>query len=119
MINVKALRATMEKVELAAKLYGPGAWFQDGWRCDTGMCFAGHGVQVAGLVWEFPDAKSDPYVKEPGRLPRHCKIAMKEFYGLTWDEADDLFHPYNSLESLRQMVAAIEVIAAMDPEAIL
>jgi len=121
MINVKALRATMEKVELAAKRKGvQNAWNQNVWRSDTGMCFAGHGIALAGLLWIDPNLSSfDPHVRHPEWGVGFCDDAMVYFYGLTRAESVSLFHVTNTLDDLRQMVAAIEVIAAMDQEAIL
>ena len=120
-INVKALRDTMNIVETAAKLKGvPDGWEQSTWRCKTGKCFAGHGVSLAdGLSWFNPNPdSSDPYVRHTELGVSYCDSAMEYFYGLTKSEAFSLFHLTNTLDDLRQMIAAIEVIAEMDPEAI-
>jgi len=118
-IDVKALRQTMDVVERAAQKRGANGWFQPDYRCQTGMCFAGHGAAMSGGKWvSGPNAWNAAYMRMPDGLENHCSDLMIERWGLTEEEADYLFDGSNTLDDLRFMVLAIETIAKLDPEAV-
>lgn len=115
-INVQLLQQTLAEVEKAAKRRGKRAWHQAHYRCHTGMCFAGHGVELAGLKWRSNEVH-DEYVIGP-RGVDYCSAAMRDAFGLSVWEADALFQWNNTLDDLREMVNAIATIAEIDPEAV-
>lgn len=46
MVNIALLDRALAEIDGR-----PGEWNQTIWRCDTGMCLAGHGGAVAGARW--------------------------------------------------------------------
>lgn len=39
----------------------PEEWYQDQWRCDTGMCFAGWAATLSGSKFLFPETSASGY----------------------------------------------------------
>lgn len=51
---------------LATIKYNPETWNQGNWRCNTGMCFAGHAVVLAGYKWaKGANHHNSEYVLDP------------------------------------------------------
>lgn len=114
--NVALLRETLAHIEAH-----PGEWDQSVYRCQTGLCFAGHAAVLAGGRWADPGGQTHPtsLVAEPaddadrtyavtGFGPvTHVADRATRVLGLTTDQADDLFDPSNTLAYLRSRVAAL------------
>jgi hypothetical protein len=99
------LLATMAAVEQAA---GEGTWEQNTYRCETGMCFAGHAVELAGYAWasDFPNSPDYSFVIADGGERKFASEAAAEWLGIggDWASVDRLFRASNSLTDLRREV---------------
>lgn len=94
----------------------PETWRQSALRCETGMCVAGHGADLAGGRWAtgrsddfagylLPEEDDPPgdvwdYPFLDGPLVAAWNRA-KRLMGLTDDQADDLFAIGNTLADIR------------------
>ncbi len=102
--NVPLLRQTMAHIEAH-----PEEWYQGSWRCDTGMCFAGHTAIIDGATWTYPDITDDEIfetelVTTPGREIMPVRDYASHALGLELGEAALLFAASNDLDDLRQIV---------------
>lgn len=120
-VNKELLRATLDQVKLAAEKEGPEAWDQRNWRCNTGMCFAGHAVTLSGAKWA--DALGGDYeecVIAEGDDPEsaiygayfddhtikvvNASRRAQRILGLGYSAADRLFDEHNDLDDLEMIV---------------
>lgn len=110
-INVVLLRQTLEQIETH-----PETWYQNAYRCNTGMCFAGWAAELAGGKWlSSPGgAVSDLLIAEPDDgedalyrgdvLSIDASARAKRVLGIDEDQAEDLFAAGNDLDELREIV---------------
>lgn len=101
-------------------------WEQGTWRCQTGMCIAGHALRLAGRQWALPEPsltmpwknsllKAGP--NDPTEIQWFDSLlgldvvtasdAAERLLGLTKIEADILFAGTNTIDTLRKNVAQI------------
>jgi len=110
--NVALLRLTLKHIEMA-----PCTWDQQEWRrkaeCGTVMCFAGWACTLAGGQWyrasdhvfrSFLKAEDDDE-RPSGMVPAESRA--KRVLGLTWQQANMLFHDSNTLADLHRIVDEI------------
>lgn len=107
--NVDLLTKVLDHIER-----DPKTWRQDSYRsfvdeesaCATAFCFAGHTAVMTG-------AQVSPYgvgwwLAEDGTLDHHATTHVSDWardrLGLTDDEANKLFAPFNDLGDLRTLV---------------
>ena len=104
-------------VELLLKTYraiqdNPEDWYQDLWRCKTGMCFAGWATTVNRDPWA-PDvvreydghihhSLSDAVLVDGKAV--HCATRAEEILGLTEREAGELFEGSNDMDDLGSII---------------
>lgn len=86
----------------------PGEWRQERWRCDTGMCFAGHVAHVAGAMWKS-NFVTDVRVVTPSNEVMHAAtFAAKELglgdYDPETNRMPDLFDPDNTIDDLKELI---------------
>lgn len=99
--NKELLRQTLEHIKA-----NPQDWEQWTWRCETGMCYAGHAGMKAGFKWA-PDelmyngtlALSRNFLDKNGAEIYAPTLAAREL-GLDEVESDILFWESNTLEDL-------------------
>lgn len=89
---------------IAAVLAQPEKHKQSEWRCETGMCFAGHAAMLAGAEWAHPEDLTNPYIKTTGTLDVHVSNYAAEALGLDGLEEAVLFEGDNTTEDLVKMV---------------
>lgn len=114
--NVVHLRLTLAQIEAH-----PETWEQGEFRCETGLCVAGWGAQLAGGRWLFKDPTSfHAYmlVAGDGDDPEDCEVlygqrvisahyrAMRLF-GLTSSQAHVLFEADNTLADVRRIIGEL------------
>ncbi len=114
-LNVPLLRKTLDHIKAH-----PNELRQEFWRCDTGMCFAGWAVTLAGGRWLVqdlrgedgepstwaevlrPEPDDDPELLWPtpygAGMP--CAGRAQRLLGLTLNQADALFHADNTITDL-------------------
>jgi hypothetical protein len=102
--NVPLLRQTMAHIEAS-----PQEWNQGNWRCETGLCFAGHAALLADGTWTHPYSRDlDEWLAElittPGGDAQPVKDYASHVLGLEIGEADRLFMGNNTLDDLRHIV---------------
>jgi hypothetical protein len=114
--NVGRLWGTLAYIEANSD-----QWDQGDYRCKSGMCMAGWACERYGGRWIFPEplsqGRDDWLVPEPEDnsviyvmgdvryVIAHDRAGR--LLGLTEDQADDLFHPKNTLDDLRRIVEDI------------
>lgn len=102
----------------------PNGWDQSAWRCETGMCFAGHVAQLAGGVFPYdandfrltrvdpnPDAAPVAHsqiVVSPEGLSSPIAIFARKMLKLDSGQADALFGGGNDLDDLEAMVDKLD-----------
>ncbi len=111
--NVPLLRQTMAHIEAH-----PEEWYQGSWRCDTGMCFAGHAAIIDGAAWACKAedgfdldelADIDPEAFEAVCPPdtagtMNVAVYAQQALGLELGEAARLFRMGNTLGDLLRIV---------------
>jgi len=125
MKNTDTPSRTPEQIRLAQQTLAtieanPKEWSQVNWRCETGMCFAGHAAMLAGREWAEPensfsdvvvDNKSNPHAwshnDDEDVYVVHVREAAREALGLDDIEAFRLFAADNTLDDLRAYVGQI------------
>jgi hypothetical protein len=117
-VNVELLKAALDYIKTH-----PDEWEQENWRCDSGMCFAGVGSQLAGGRWLMPsdsphaaylipepdDAEEDIYevrVDPFGERQRvvHARQRAKRLFGLNEVQSYRLFAAGNSLYDIEREI---------------
>jgi len=124
MLNVQLLKDTLQHIK-----DNPQTWTQDVWfthldssgnriyslkevtveeinSCSTAFCFAGHAALKAGF---FPPPKNGgewKIIDPDGRYVLADAFAAEKL-GLTFSQADALFHQDNTMEDLEKMVEAL------------
>jgi hypothetical protein len=106
MVNVELLEKTLDHITK-----NPDEWNQAHWRCETGMCFAGHAAMLAGAKWLHPqfdpdDAASAVVVAPNGERYLAGTYATAAL-GLGPQQCLHLFNSDNTLADLRDEVHAI------------
>lgn len=82
------------------------------WRCESGMCFAGWAVQLAGGRWVtgpadesrnllYAEPADDQWVVD-GTIT--ARVRAERLLGLDYDESDRLFHADNTVDELTTWV---------------
>ena len=104
-VNKEALRET-----LAAVKANPDHWHQLQWitqrpGCGTAYCFAGWRAALDGYTEESRRwcCAVDPTTGRSVSIPDYAE----ECLGLTSEQADELFHPFNTLADLERIVAEL------------
>jgi hypothetical protein len=120
--QIALLQRTVAQIEAH-----PEDWEQEHWRCETGMCFAGWAVTLAGRQWAFPSSTADamflvaedgeqfafpPEDDEPPVV--YCADVARRTLGLSQEDSDLLFYGGNSLRTIKAYVA--NLIAGRDVE---
>jgi hypothetical protein len=110
-VNVPLLRKTLEHIEAH-----PQEWYQNTWRCDTAMCFAGTACHLDGGEW-VRDGSSPWLAQRDGEAPDdlhyapagwvHAETRARRILGLDPWPAAGLFHYRNTLDDLREQVAEL------------
>jgi hypothetical protein len=99
--------AALAEEALGRIIADPNAHRQEEWRCETGMCFAGHAAQAAGFKWVNPRPTGwgfeDALIEMNGGK-EHVSEVMTKRLGLSDREADILFYSDNKLEDLQGFV---------------
>lgn len=96
----------------------PEEWYQSGWRCSSGMCFAGHGAQMAGGRWLSAADKghvASLLVPEPTEVEAdlafedriHVSERAERIFGLNAFQAAALFSAENDLLAIDMVIADI------------
>lgn len=123
-VNVELLDRTLAHVETHES-----EWNQTVWRCRTGMCFAGWAVTLDGGTWAYPETamwdqeSTDPRAclladsdDPPGDIDDddvvHVDDRARRVLGLNYEQGEDLFSSYNTLDDLRRIVADIKAGAS-------
>ena len=126
MTNVDLLQRTLTYIETHED-----EWDQADWRCDTGMCFAGHAVALAGIPLGHPDngawipaqnipasvatamhlGRADAVLVRIEAVARHLLdidgITLTNTKGRPVSAPWVLFSEDNTLDDLRQIVAEL------------
>jgi hypothetical protein len=113
--NVELLKKTLQHIKSKPELWGQGQWFRtlyDNFGKDSGTagCFAGWACLLSGYERAPKDGggQSTLNVVKHGSLDadnvRH--VAVNQL-GISYDQADRLFDPDNSLEDLESIVISI------------
>jgi hypothetical protein len=127
-IDVPRLRKELEYVTIHPERWNQHQWIQQT-ACGTVGCLAGNTVLHAGAQPLFGYNNSDhddqaSFVEIERGDDRHrtsVSRAARELLGLTDDQAEDLFHPLNSLHRLWSLAARftdgeIKVPSGVEPE---
>jgi hypothetical protein len=107
-VDKEALWETLDRV-IAADV--EGKWDQTTWVCGTTGCFCGHralldGAEIVGVncvrlpggVWLDLDSEDDAH---------SWSLWGRDRFGLTYQQAEGLFHADNTLEDLKDIVDRI------------
>lgn len=104
---------------------GNPEWKQGSYRCDSGMCFAGWTVALAGGQWVSDDINSIEYhdvvsVGARGWGPEHVHDWARMKLGLTVEEAEELFGGFNKLDTIVELIETLRAkyADAVKPELI-
>lgn len=108
-VNVELLRKTLDTIKA-----NPEHWNQRHWHCDTNHCFAGFAELIANnlsieMSWEQVRA-----LRLNGKLESGTGRYAEKLLGITDDDGDVLFDPYNTLEQLERMVDHLTIYGSLE-----
>lgn len=93
-----------------SQIDGNEQWKQGTYRCDSGMCFAGWTVELAGGQWVTDDINSTRYHHvHAGDISLHVHDWAARQLGLTEDEADQLFDGFNKLDTIAYFIETLRL----------
>jgi len=87
----------------------PEEWEQTEWRCESGMCFAGHAAILGGAVWvkqnlNDTDWKSALFMIYKGKV-KTVDVLAAEFLEINTDPLRfDLFDSENTIEDIEKFL---------------
>jgi hypothetical protein len=111
-LNIELMEKTLEHIEKH-----PEEWAQEAFRCDTGMCFAGHAAFLSGRVvnWQTPEDTNDDWVITGDGKAAPVDVVAEKALGIariaTADGipiAECLFDGGNTLDDLRRYVSELK-----------
>jgi hypothetical protein len=111
MVNLNLLDAALARIDA-----DPDSWNQGAWRCETGMCLAGHVAHAAGAAWATTyDVEVGFLTVTPdgGKTTEPVSWFAAEVLGLTDGQRYGLFDGYNTREGLQ----AMRDLLAVNPDA--
>lgn len=87
----------------------PDSWVQSGWRCRTGMCFAGHAAHQAGAHWhdEHPGGPDEDLVCLPNGGSKYVANYAQQVLGLSDTQAREMFDARNTLDDLKTLISLV------------
>lgn len=119
MVDLARLDAALDHIEKH-----PEDHVQETWRCESGLCFAGHIAVLAGGEWAFDadsvnaaemlaiDSDEMPFETMDGRAVVHVSDRAKALLGLSDNRwavtAEALFAAHNNVASIRHIRNQIE-----------
>jgi hypothetical protein len=106
-VDVAEIRFDLLDAGLRSIRENPDEWYQGLYRCESGMCYAGHIAQAAGLRWTHPERATSADVFF-GTDEMHVEEAVIKVTGITEEHATALFEGSNSLDDLEAMVGALK-----------
>ncbi|GIH91990.1 hypothetical protein ACFFMN_33720 [Planobispora siamensis] len=115
-INVPLLRRVLAQIEAH-----PQTWYQQTWRCESGMCAAGWAVELADGEWAFSlrHFAADAVIATPeeisaglsydleGKTVVDAWLRAERLLGISRIQAAELFEARNSLDDLRHIVGRL------------
>ena len=108
-VNIELLQKTLDTIKA-----NPEHWNQEQWHCGTSHCFAGFAELIANNLSIEMSCEQVRALRLNGKLEdRICSYAEK-LLGITDDDSDVLFDPYNTLEQLERMVDHLTVYGSLE-----
>lgn len=109
--NLDLLDRSMDVVRREAVKGDHGTWRQEMWRCNTGMCLAGHVAHLAGAKWAFPHVDNEVnsfQVVTPDGSVTPVYVYATAALGLNRYDTAELFNSENTLDDLEEIVRDIK-----------
>jgi hypothetical protein len=92
----------------AAIVADPGSWNQETYRCESGMCFAGHAAVLAGASFPYPESSGQSHlVDTPSGERQMVWQFAQDALRLSEDQTEALFAGGNDLADIRAFIDAI------------